>query len=338
MSVEKIAVLGAGTWGITLANLLAEKGHSVKAWDISEKLIDELKKNRVHSKLPDMILSDKLALSCDFNATVDGADYVIIVVPSNAVRETAKRLNEIVGSKDKKYVICSKGIEEGSLLIMSEVMIDVMGEGVRRNIGVLSGPSHAEEVSKKLPTTVVSTAYNSRLAEEIQSLFFCEYFRLYTQEDILGVEIAASLKNVIAIAAGICEGMGFGDNTKAALITRGLAEITRLGIAMGARSETFSGLAGMGDLIVTATSRHSRNNTFGHLIARGESTEQALSEIGMVVEGIRTANSARSLSGKHKIPMPISEQVYEIIYKGKSAKDALKDLLLREPKPEIYTR
>ena len=334
---KHIVVLGAGTWGCTLATFLCEKGFPVKIWDISSGLLEHLDKTRIPPKLPNLRLPAGLVIEKDLRRTVKDAAYLVITVPSHAVRDLCASLLETGESlAHEKFVLCSKGIEQGTLLTLSGVMEEVLGEGARPGICCLSGPSHAEEVSRKMPTSIVAAAYKPELAHEVQALFHTDFFRVYIHDDVLGVQLGGALKNVIAIAAGVCDGLGFGDNTKAALLTRGLAEMIRLGVAMGAKQETFSGLSGVGDLIVTATSRHSRNRNFGELIAKGRNVEEALNEIGMVVEGVKTASSVAALAEKYHVAMPISVEVYRVLYEGKKPKDALRDLMGRSPKPEIY--
>ena len=348
LSINQTAVLGAGTWGCTLAALLYEKGFPVKIWDISPSLLEHLEKTRIPPKLPNLQLPAGLVIEKDLHRTVKDATYLVIAVPSHAVRDLCTSLRSVAEDMEHrqlemgesfahgKFVLCSKGIEQGTLLTLSGVMEEVLGEETRQDICCLSGPSHAEEVSRKMPTSIVAAAYKPDLAHEVQTLFHADFFRVYVHDDVLGVQLGGAVKNVIAIAAGVCDGLGFGDNTKAALLTRGLAEMIRLGIAMGAKRETFSGLSGVGDLIVTATSRHSRNRNFGELIAKGRSVEDALDEIGMVVEGVKTASSVATLAEKYHVEMPISVEVYRVLYEGKRPKDGVRDLMGRSPKPEIY--
>ncbi len=332
-----IAVLGAGTWGITLAALLATTGRPVRAWDVSRELTETLRRDRAHPRLPKMSLPDTLTVSDEVADALEGADTVVVVVPSHAVRELGRRLAaEKLLTARAEIVLCSKGIEEKTLRLMTQVIEDELGADVAQRTAVLSGPSHAEEVSQGVPTAVVAAASNPELARRAQALFTTERFRVYTQGDVLGVELAGALKNVIAIACGACAGLGFGDNTVAALITRGLAEITRLGKRLGAQPETFAGLAGVGDLIVTALSRHSRNSSFGRLLAEGRTPDDAQREIGMVVEGVRTARAAHALSRREEIRMPITDAVVAVLDGRLSTRDAVDALMLADPKPEIY--
>lgn len=333
----RAGILGAGTWGCTLASLLAQKGPSVSLWDVSPEVRQNLAKTRIPSKLPHLKLPQDIRIDEHLSSTVSKSDLLVIVVPSHAVRDLCEKLvKEDPKVSRKTFVLCSKGLEQETLLPLSGVMEDVLGVTIRKRFCYLSGPTHAEEVSRKMPTSIVASAYNAGLARHIQQIFHTDYLRVYTHNDVLGAELGGAIKNVIAIAAGICDGLGFGDNSKAALITRGLAEIIRLAVAMGARRETFSGLAGVGDLIVTATSTHSRNWSFGWLLAKGRSMEQAMEEIGMVIEGVRTADTVMALALKHKVQMPISREIYQILYEGKTAREAVQDLMERSPKPEIY--
>jgi len=334
---DTIAVLGAGTWGSTLAELLARHGHSVRLWDFDPKVIEALQATRVPGKLPNLHLPQSIALRTDIGAATQAATAIVFVVPSVGMRATAESLRrESPDGARRLYVVCTKGIEKGTLLTMSQVLLDVLGEAIRARLSVLSGPSHAEEVSRQAPTTVTVAADDPETARHVQALFFDPTFRVYRHDDILGVEIGAAVKNVIAIAAGVCDGLGMGDNAKAALITRGLAEIMRLGRAIGARDQTLAGLSGMGDLIVTAISRHSRNRNFGELLAHGLTPHQAAETIGMVVEGVPTARAVHELATRYKVDMPISEEVFALLYEGKPVARAVQDLLEREPKAEVY--
>lgn len=334
---QTIAVLGGGTWGSTISGLLADKGYPVNLWDISEDVRRNLRENRIPQKLPHLELPEAVSICDTIKESVEEAETVVIVVPSHAVRKLCEEISKAgINISDKILVLCSKGIEQKTALPLSEVIVDVFGEEIRERLCCFSGPSHAEEVSKKAPTSVVAAAYTKEVARKVQNLLHTEFLRVYTQQDVLGVELGGSVKNAIAIAAGVCDGLGFGDNTKAALLTRGLAEIIRLGVAMGAKRTTFSGLSGMGDLIVTAMSRHSRNRNFGELLAKGRNVEEAQKEIGMVVEGIKTVDSVMTLAEKYGVAMPLSKQVHELIYHGKKPWDAFRDLMHREPKPEIY--
>ncbi|HOE97683.1 MAG TPA: NAD(P)H-dependent glycerol-3-phosphate dehydrogenase [Candidatus Sumerlaeota bacterium] len=334
---RRFAVLGAGTWGITLADLLARNGHQVRCWDIDKSLLSRIGFDRTHPRLYNFAVSPEIQFLPDLAEAIDAVDACVVVAPSKAMRTLCEDL-AATGKADAVggWVLCNKGIEEDSLLLMNQVLADVLGEAAGRRAVILSGPSHAEEVCKGMPTTLVASSPDPELARRIQKAFFRPYLRIYTHDDVHGVELGGSIKNVIAIAAGVNDGMGYGDNARAALITRGLAEIVRLGLAMGARLETFMGLSGVGDLIVTAGSRHSRNYQFGRLIAEGVTPDDALERIGMVVEGYPTARSAWGLARRHDVEMPITQAVYQICYEDLPPRQAVEDLMLREPKPEHY--
>jgi glycerol-3-phosphate dehydrogenase (NAD(P)+) len=334
---RRILVLGAGTWGCTLASLLAEKGFSVSLWDKDPDVRDRLKVSRIPAKLPDLKLCDGILIEDNLSLALPQVRFLIVTVPSHSLRDVCLEIKKHdLDMRSVTLVLCSKGIEQKTLLTPSGIIRDVLGEGVIQRYCCLSGPSHAEEVSRKIPTSVVASSFHSPVSIKVQEMFHTEYFRVYTQEDVLGVELGGAVKNVIAIAAGISDGLGFGDNTKAALLTRGLAEIMRLGVAMGARRETFTGLAGIGDLIVTCISRHSRNRNFGELIAGGYSVEEAISRIGMVVEGVKTTDSVKALSEKYEIPLPISSEIYSVLYERKKPLEAVRDLMGRSLKSEIF--
>lgn len=336
---KRIAVLGAGTWGITLAGVLAQNGHAVSCWDIDEGLIGRLESQRRHPKLGAYQIPSTIALTPRLEQALEGAQGGVVAVPSRAMRSVCEAVAAAgAGDRIEAWVITNKGIEVETLMLMNEVLADVLGPAAGARVGVLSGPSHAEEVSKGMPTTVVVASADPALARAIQRWFFRPTFRVYTHDDVVGVELGGSIKNVIAIAGGAADAMGLGDNARASLITRGMAEIVRLGLAVGARLETFMGLSGIGDLIVTAGSRHSRNHRFGELLAQGLTAEEALKEVGMVVEGYTTARSAREYARKHHVEMPIIEAVYQVLYHGLSPRRALEDLMARDPKPEHYGR
>lgn len=334
---QDIVVLGAGTWGITLATVLAENNHRVRSWDIDKDLLELLDRERRHPKLEGFKVHADIKMIKDLREALDGAAGCVMVAPSHAMRKACESI-KATGRADaiRGWVICTKGIEQGTDMLMHEVLADVLGAEAGENACVLSGPSHAEEVSRCVPTMLVASAARFELAGEVQSWFFRPYLRIYTHNDMRGVELGGSIKNVIAIAAGACDGMGMGDNTRAALITRGLAEMVRLGLAVGARLETFMGLSGVGDLIVTAGSRHSRNWKFGNLLAQGMPVDEALKAVGMVVEGYWTARSACHLARKHRVEMPIAEAVEKVLFEGLSARQAVEALLTRDPKPENY--
>lgn len=322
----KIGVLGAGSWGTALAVLLHENGHEVTLWSIDKRevaMIDE-KREQVE-KLPGVRIPDRIAVTNDVESSVTGKDILVMAVPSIFIRSTSKMIAPYV-KEGQLIVNVAKGIEEETLMNMTDIIEDEIKQA---RVGVLSGPSHAEEVGRGIPTTVVAGAHDKKTAEEIQEAFMSPVFRVYTSPDMVGIELGAALKNVIALAAGIVDGLGLGDNTKAALITRGIAEITRLGLAMGGRFETFIGLSGIGDLIVTCTSTHSRNHNAGYLIGQGKSCQEAMDEVKMVVEGVYSAKAALALAKKYNVEVPITEQVNQVLFEGRSAKDAVTSLLMR---------
>jgi glycerol-3-phosphate dehydrogenase (NAD(P)+) len=328
-----LTVLSAGTWGISLAALLHGKGHAVRVWEFSQAVVDELTRTRRHPKLPGFEVPAALELSTDLAALLAGAEALVCVVPATHVRATTRRV-AAEGYAGQPYVICSKGIEQGTLCLMHEVAAQELGAAGAGRIVLLSGPSHAEEVSRGLPTAVTVAGEPMALAEEVQALFMTPRFRVYTQTDLMGVELGAALKNVIAISCGISDGLGFGDNAKAGLVTRGLAEILRLGLSMGARPETFYGLAGVGDLVVTCMSRHSRNWKFGSLVGQGRTAEQALAEVGMVVEGYYTVQAAAALAQRQGVDMPITQAVAAVLFHGLKPLEAVSGLMLRDAKSE----
>lgn len=335
--MSSIAVFGAGAWGATLADLLARKGYQVTVWDVDSELLNQLRTTRRRGKPPALVVHESVCFDQDLRRAAAESDIWVSVVPSFAVRDLCRKLRtSLKGLSDRIFVNCSKGIEEDSLAVPSEVFAQEFGREALSRYAVLSGPSHAEEVCVGIPTTVVCASDHEETAKRVQEIFGTRTFRVYTQTDRLGVELGAALKNVIAIAAGACDGLGFGDNTKAALVTRGLAEMTRAAVSAGASAQTLAGLAGLGDLIVTAMSRHSRNRMFGELLAKGRSVEQALKEVGAVVEGYKTCRSAFRLARKLNVEMPITAAIYSVLYEGLSIERAAELLLEREPKPELY--
>lgn len=326
----KITVLGSGGWGTALSLLLLRNGHQVALWSYVEAESANLRQNRENPVLPGIPLPQELTLTADLEC-VRGSGVVVVATPSFAVRQT---MGKAVGLLDEGTVLVSvsKGIEENTSLTLTQVIEEVT-QG-RFPIAALSGPSHAEEVARDMPTSVVAAAKDRHIAEMVQDLFMAPMFRVYTTDDVVGVELGAALKNVIALCAGICDGLGFGDNTKAALMTRGLSEMARLGQAMGGRRETFAGLTGAGDLMVTCTSQHSRNRRCGILIGQGALPRDAVREIGMVVEGYYAAASAMTLAQKLGVDMPITQAVWRVLYRGKDPKTAALELMVREKKPE----
>ncbi len=333
--VKSAAILGGGSWGITLAILLFEKGFFVKVWEFERKQAEILSKKRKLRFLPWVDIPREIEITSSIPHVLERVQLVVVALPTHVVRRVTKKIAEVSLPEDIIIVNASKGLEDKTLLRISQVLSEELPKKLRERIVVLSGPSHAEEVSRKIPTTVVVASTNEKLNREVQKIFFTPYFRVYTNPDIVGVEMGGALKNIIAIAAGISDGLGLGDNSKAGLITRGLVEITRLGKALGAKPATFSGLSGMGDLIVTCTSGYSRNRNFGEKIGQGKTLKKALSEIKMVVEGIRTTKAAYQLAKKYKVSMPITNEVYTVLFKNKEPSQAVRDLMLREAKPEL---
>ncbi|MBQ8327256.1 MAG: NAD(P)H-dependent glycerol-3-phosphate dehydrogenase [Lachnospiraceae bacterium] len=329
--MAKIGVIGAGSWGIALAVLLHNNGHEVTVWSALRDEIDMLIKEKEHKqKLPGVKLPEDMIFEYDLEKTIADKNILVMAVPSVFVRSTAKSMSAFV-SKDQIIVNVAKGIEESTLMTLSQVIEEEVPQAI---VTVLSGPSHAEEVGRGIPTTIVVGAEDKKVAEYIQNAFMSNVFRVYISPDVLGIELGAALKNVVALAAGAADGLGYGDNTKAALITRGIAEIARLGTAMGGKFETFCGLSGIGDLIVTCASMHSRNRRAGILIGQGKTMEEAMEEVQMVVEGVYSAKAAMALAKKYNVSMPIVEQVNEVLFNGKKASDAVMDLMLRDKKIE----
>ena len=331
--MAKIGVIGTGTWGIALSLLLHQNGHEVSVWSALQDEITYLREKRIQKSLPDVTIpaeincvdTDRLEDICT------GKDLLVLAVPSIYTRETCRKMKPYI-REGQIIVSVAKGIEEDTLLTLVE---QIEEEIPKADAAVLSGPSHAEEVSRGIPTTCVAGAKTRATAELIQNCFMSPVFRVYTSPDVLGIELGGALKNVIALAAGVADGLGYGDNTKAALITRGIAEISRLGIAMGGRAETFAGLSGIGDLIVTCASMHSRNRKAGILIGQGKTMDEAIKEVHMVVEGVYSAKAALALGKKYHISLPIIEQVNKVLFENKSAKEAVADLMLRDKNMEV---
>ena len=337
----KIGVLGAGSWAIALAVLLERNGHSVTMWEFSEKDAEMLRRDREHTiKLPGVHIPETITITTNSLDLFDGPDLIIVAVPAQFVRASMKTLAATIPSEKLLavggWVIVAKGIEVGTNAILTDVITEEIAGLSQSKLAVLSGPSHAEEVGRQIPTTVVAASDNTELATKVQEAFINDTFRVYTNHDIVGVELAGSVKNVIAVAAGICDGLGFGDNTKGALLTRGMVEMARLGKAMGAQEETFSGLAGFGDLITTCFSQHSRNRKMGELIASGIGLEAALAQMTMVAEGVTTVKSVYSLSQKLGIDMPITSEIYKALYEDKKPQEAVADLMGRDKKHERH--
>lgn len=329
--MAKAGVLGAGSWGTALSVLLCDNGHQVTMWSIDENEVKMLNEKREHeTKLPGVKLPDQLIVTGDLEDTVKGKDFLVLAVPSPFTRSTAAKMSPCV-TDGQIIVDVAKGIEESTLMTLSQ---QIRQEIPQADVAVLSGPSHAEEVGRRLPTTCVIGATTRKTAEYLQSMFISKVFRVYTSPDILGIELGGSLKNVIALAAGIADGLGYGDNTKAALITRGIAEIARLGVKMGGKIESFTGLTGIGDLIVTCASVHSRNRKAGYLIGQGRSVQEAMDEVKMVVEGVYSAKAAAKLAEKYQVSMPIVEEVNKVLFEGKAPARAVDELMMRESRSE----
>ena len=331
--MAKAGVLGAGSWGTALSVLLSDNGHQVTMWSIDENEVKMLNEKREHeTKLPGVKLPDQLQITGDLEDTVQGKDFLVLAVPSPFTRSTAAKMSPYV-TEGQIIVDVAKGIEESTLMTLSQ---QIRQEIPQADVAVLSGPSHAEEVGRRLPTTCVIGAATRKTAEYLQSMFISKVFRVCTSPDILGIELGGSLKNVIALAAGIADGLGYGDNTKAALITRGIAEIARLGVKMGGKIESFTGLTGIGDLIVTCASVHSRNRKAGYLIGQGKSVQEAMDEVKMVVEGVYSAKAAAKLAERYQVSMPIVEEVNKVLFEGKAPAEAVDDLMMRESRSENH--
>lgn len=330
--MSDIGILGAGTWGIALARMLCINNNNVTVWSAISSEITELSSKRTHPNLPEMKIPCEIIFTESIEDTCKNKDLIIFAVPSVFIRSTAEKAKTFIG-KDQIIVCVAKGIEAESLMTMSEIIGSIIEN---RNIVALSGPTHAEEVAIDLPTAIVAASENTSAAEKVQDIFMNRVFRVYTNSDIKGVEISGALKNIIALAAGIAEGLGYGDNAKAALITRGIAEIARLGNALGCKNDTFYGLAGIGDLIVTSTSKHSRNNRAGELIGKGYKKDEAISQVGMVVEGIYAIDAAISLAKEFDIELPIIEGVNRIINMQEDPRKAVDALMMRGKKDEAY--
>ncbi|HUK64756.1 MAG TPA: NAD(P)H-dependent glycerol-3-phosphate dehydrogenase [Dongiaceae bacterium] len=325
-----VAVLGAGSWGTTLSAVLAGAGHTVALWDHDRPLLDSIERQRENRKyLAGIALPDGIKVRAELESALDGAEITIYAVPSHALRSVGGRVVQI-GARGVP-VCATKGLELDTLKRATEVLAETLGDP---DPVLLVGPSHAEEVSRGIPTSIVAAAHDETRARRVQVLCSTPRFRVYTNTDVPGCEYGAALKNVIAIAAGLCDGLGYGDNTKGALLTRGLAEITRLGVAMGGRRETFYGLTGMGDLITTAMSRHSRNRHVGERLGRGETIEQVLGHMVMVAEGVNTARAARDLGKRHGVDLPITGQVCAILFEDGTPRQALDALMTRDLKSE----
>ena len=332
--MKNIGILGAGTWGTALANLLVSVGHQVTLWSKFEEEIKGLKETHTHKNLPGVAISEEIIFTNDLKEAVVNQDVVVIATPSIFVRQTAALIKDYLNDK-QIIVTVAKGVEKGTLMTTSEIIHDVLKEKTNPVVA-LSGPTHAEEVAIGLPTLIVSACEDLKAAEEIQDVFYSsKCLRVYTNQDIKGVELCGALKNIIALAAGMSDGLGFGDNAKAALITRGLREITKIGLAMGANVNTFSGLTGIGDIVVTATSIHSRNHKAGYLLGQGYSLEETKEQVGMVIEGLNSLDAALELEKKYDLQLPIIDTVAAIIAGKTNVKDAVTKLFARKKQNEI---
>lgn len=330
-----ITVLGAGSWGTALSVLLDGRGHRVRAWEFFPEAVEALNRDRENKKmLPGVPIPESILITNDMAEAMEGAEILLFVVPTTAVRPTAEKAAPLVEGSPV-VANAGKGIERGTGARISQILEEELPDRFAGHTVTLSGPSHAEEVSKGMPTTVVAASPDHDAAETVQRAFSTETLRVYTNIDQVGVELAGSLKNVIAVAAGVLDGLGFGDNSKGALMTRGLAEISRLGKELGADPLTFAGLSGMGDLITTCISRHSRNRNLGEMIGQGLTLDEALSKMVMVAEGVNTVQSATELAARHGVEMPITGAMYQILFEGKRAAEAVQELMTRDLKPEL---
>ncbi|GEO69010.1 NAD(P)H-dependent glycerol-3-phosphate dehydrogenase [Levilactobacillus acidifarinae] len=335
---EKIAVLGAGSWGSILANVLDENGHDVRLWSYNPKQVEELNTQHTNSHyIKNFTFSKSLVAYADMASAIDGVDAILFVVPTKAVRSVAHEVAGILTAKhlQPELIHASKGIEQKTYKRISQILEEEIPAANRKAVTVLSGPSHAEDVARHDITLITAASASPEAAKYTQKLFMTPYFRVYTNSDVIGVEIGAALKNIIALGAGALHGLGYGDNAKAALMTRGLAEISRLGTSFGADPMTFIGLSGVGDVIVTATSTNSRNWRAGDELGRGEKLDDVISHMGMVIEGLATTKAAYELSQKRGVSMPITEAIYQVLYEGKDIKTAISDLMQREGRSEF---
>ncbi|MDU1035089.1 MAG: NAD(P)H-dependent glycerol-3-phosphate dehydrogenase [Staphylococcus sp.] len=332
--MTNITVFGTGSFGTALANVLAENGHSVLMWGKNENTVDEINQSHQNKRyLKDVTLNETIKATSQLEQAVNFSDIFLIALPTKAIRNVVTEIDQHIKTK-KTFIHVAKGIENETFKRVSEMIEDSVSKNHKNGVGVLSGPSHAEEVVIKQPTTVAASSKDEHISKLIQDLFMNDYLRVYTNNDLIGVELGGALKNIIAVASGIVAGMGYGDNAKAALMTRGLAEISRLGEKLGADPMTFLGLGGIGDLIVTCTSTHSRNYTLGYKLGKGKTTEEALNEMNMVVEGIYTTNSVYHLAKSQNVDMPITNALYKVLFEDKPVKDSVKDLMGRDKKAE----
>lgn len=333
----KIAVLGSGSWGTALAKVLAENGHEIHLWGRNAEQAKQMNETHINAKyLPETLIPETIFATTDLVKAIEGARIILVVLPTSVIRQTMTTLNQLLVDGQRPLIVhATKGLEQGSKLRISQVIEEVLDDSLYEALVVLSGPSHAEEVARQDITTVTVASHELLAAEEVQAAFMNKYFRVYTNNDVIGVELGAALKNIIALGAGLIQELGYGDNAKAALITRGLAEISRLGVKLGADPLTFIGLSGVGDLIVTCTSPHSRNWRAGRLIAQGYGREEIFEKVQMVVEGILTCKAAYELAQEQHIEMPITEALYRRLYEGASVAESLEALMMREGKQEV---
>jgi len=330
-----IGVIGAGGWGTSLAKLLADKSFNVSLWMRREELRQKILQTRENSDyLPGVFLPEAIELTCKLKDAVQGKDFIVLAVPSHVVGDMVAKIKPFL-RREAVIVNAAKGLAEGSLKRLSQVITEKLEPDLTCKIAVLSGPNHAEEVSRLIPTATVVASSDAEVAEKVQDIFMTSYFRVYTNSDLIGVELGGALKNVIALGAGVCDGLNYGDNTKAALLTRGLVEISRLGLALGARRGTFSGLTGLGDLFVTCNSPHSRNRYVGMMLGKGYSLEEITSNMKMVAEGIKTTRAAYELSLKYGVKMPITKEVYGILFQNRTPREAVVNLMQRQKTYEM---
>lgn len=335
---EKIAVLGAGSWGSTLANMLVENGHEVKLWSRDQGQVDQLNNEHINPHyMKTLVYNEGLVATNDMKEAVDGAQMILIVIPTKGIRQVSAQLNEILDELGQKSLIvhATKGLEQETHKRPSEMIAEEISPEHRQEIVVLSGPSHAEDVAIKDMTAVTAACSDIASAKKVQDVFSNQYFRVYTNDDVIGAEFGAALKNIIAIGAGALQGLGYHDNARAALITRGLAEIRRLGVAFGANPMTFIGLSGVGDLVVTATSKNSRNWRAGYQLGQGKKLDDVINEMGMVIEGVYTTKAAHELSQKRQVQMPITDALYRVLYENEDIKDAISQLMSRDLTSEV---
>lgn len=332
--MSKVAVLGAGSWGTALSIVLSDNGHEVNLWTHHRKQAEVMNTTHKNEKYLEIMIPEQIKAFYNMEEAIAGAEVIVIVTPTKAIREVCRQLNDVL-RHSVTLIHASKGIEPDSLKRVSEMISEEMSNYAYEDIVVLSGPSHAEEVAKRQPTTVTVTSINEEKAKLAQDLFINKSFRVYTSSDLIGIELGGALKNIIALGAGISDGLGYGDNAKAALLTRGLAEIARLGTSLGANPLTFLGLPGVGDLVVTCTSVHSRNWRAGHLLGSGKTLNEVLDQMGMVVEGVRTTKAAYQFAQKQNIDMPITTGIYQLLFEGKAPKEVVEDLMNRSKRDEL---